>query len=120
MSHQVEATVSSSEIIPRKKIKIGRRVPRKPHPVGGVPAYRQAGRGTTLNNKSLLGSPALCARSFTRDYVLPTTDHVCCQFAHSWAVGLVLVPEAVSPQVLGKAATGKSAGCPACLPVGTH
>jgi hypothetical protein len=29
--------------------------------MSGVPAYRQAGRGTILNNKSLPGSPALCA-----------------------------------------------------------
>jgi hypothetical protein len=32
--------------------------------------------------------------------------------------GLVLVLEAFSPQVLGKPATGKSAGCLAFLPVG--
>jgi hypothetical protein len=29
-----------------RKVQIGRSVPRKPRPVGGVPACRQAGRGT--------------------------------------------------------------------------
>ena len=36
----------------------GRSMPRKPHPVGGV-------KGHNINNKSLPGSPALCAGSFT-------------------------------------------------------